>query len=1021
MPRLVSRSSRFARLVLSSSLIAAFATAALADKPPLTFADLMKLRTVDAPQLSRNGEWLVYVATPDRGDPTLVARAVEGDTTHRVPLAVAPRIARGGDWVAARLAPSLEAAERARKAGKKGDDGPKAGLVLLSTADGGLVEEERVKAFAFSADGRWLAYHREKEPDEDRSSEEGEAGEGSVEEAPVEPGTEAAPAVAASPEGAPAEEASTEEASSQPESPAEAGSGGAEAESEASSGKKDEKKKDERVGTTLVLRELASGTETDVPHVDTFAFAEVGATLAYTVAEPGGAGNRLVVHPLGEENDAQSVSAAPRGRYTALTWTHETLASPRLAFVAAVDDEDGEPGDGAVWTWPASREVVSGALVPEGWHVPSTNELAFSRDGERLFLGLRPREPDAGQEGDAGADGHDPTEEGVAGESEAGDGEAGTEEEEPFDPYDFDAILEDRTVDVWHWDDPLINPNQKEAWDDEEKRTYPAVLHLAAERLVPLADREMREVEPADNPRGALGIADVPYLKERTWDGFYVDLYHVDLRDGGRTRIGERLADPDASLSPGGRFVAFYDEPHWYLFDADDGTTRNLTASLDVPFADEDHDYPMPASGYGVGGWVEGDAAVLIYDKFDLWRFPTGGGAPECVTGARGRETRTVYRLIDLDPDEEEIGAGGRLLLTAYDDRRKSRGIAEARADGSSVRALIDEPRTYRVLAKAEDADRLLLTRERYDEFPDLWTADLELGDRRRLSDVNPEVGDFAWGRAELVQWRSADGVPHDGVLIKPGNYREGERYPVVVYYYRFFSQRLHLFNQPVVNHRPSFPVYASHGYAVFLPDIRFEVGRPGLSAVQSLVPGVNKLIEMGIADPDRIGLHGHSWSGYQTAFAITQTDIFAAAVAGAPVSNMTSAYSGIRWGSGLARQFQYEKSQSRLGVSLWEGRDRYIDNSPVFFADRINTPLLIQFGDEDGAVPWYQGIELYLAMRRLGKEAVFLQYRGEDHHLKKYANKLDYSIKMKAFFDHYLKDEAAPDWLADGVPYSGE
>ena len=143
--------------------------------------------------------------------------------------------------------------------------------------------------------------------------------------------------------------------------------------------------------------------------------------------------------------------------------------------------------------------------------------------------------------------------------------------------------------------------------------------------------------------------------------------------------------------------------------------------------------------------------------------------------------------------------------------------------------------------------------------------------------------------------------------------------------------------------------------------------------------------------------------------------------MAGAPVSNMTSAYSGIRWGTGLARQFQYEKSQSRIGGSLWEKPELYIENSPVFYADRINTPLLIQHGDVDGAVPWYQSIELYLAMRRLGKDCIFLQYRDEPHHLKIYANKLDYSIKMKEFFDHYLKGEPAPEWIEKGVPYTGK
>jgi len=271
------------------------------------------------------------------------------------------------------------------------------------------------------------------------------------------------------------------------------------------------------------------------------------------------------------------------------------------------------------------------------------------------------------------------------------------------------------------------------------------------------------------------------------------------------------------------------------------------------------------------------------------------------------------------------------------------------------------------------------------------------------------------------VEWNSVDGIPLQGVLIKPGNYEPGKKYPVVVYFYRFFTQRLHEFNQVVINHRPCFPFYASNGYAVFLPDIRFDVGHPGYAATKCLVPGIQKLIDLGVADPDAIGLHGHSWSGYQTAFVITQTNIFTCAIAGAPVSNMTSAYSGIRWGSGMARQFQYEQSQSRIGGSLWEYPERYIENSPVFFADRINTPLLIQFGDVDGAVPWYQGIELYLAMRRLEKDCVFLQYRAEPHHLQKYSNKLDYTLKMKQYFDHYLKGLPAPDWIKKGIPYRGK
>lgn len=255
-------------------------------------------------------------------------------------------------------------------------------------------------------------------------------------------------------------------------------------------------------------------------------------------------------------------------------------------------------------------------------------------------------------------------------------------------------------------------------------------------------------------------------------------------------------------------------------------------------------------------------------------------------------------------------------------------------------------------------------------------------------------------------------------MVLTPDGYDATKRYPVLVYYYEQFSDRLYNFNQMKVNHRPNFPFYLGQDYVVFLPDIRFREGAPGPSATESLLPGIDRLIELGIADPKAIGLHGHSWSGYQTAFVVTETDRFAAAVAGAPVSNMTSAYSGIRWQTGLARQFQYETGQSRIGPSMFENLAPYIKNSPVFFADRINTPMVIQFGDKDGAVPWEQGIELYLAMRRLNKDVVMLHYEGEDHHLARFANKLDYSIKMLEFFNHYLKGEPAPSWWLQGQPY---
>ena len=915
----------------------------------LTFEDLMKFRQITTPVISADGGWIAYTLNPDRGDGEAVVQSTTSDTEHRIERGTDPEISDDGRWAACAISPTLEAQEEAQEKSGEDEDKPEKGLSLLDLRSGFEERIEKVEVFAFSEDGRWLAYqhYEKKTADED-------------------------------------EEAET-------------------AESEAEEGEENQEKEELKIGTTLKLRDLTTGEETVVEHVEDFAFAEEAPFMAYSVSAPEGDGNGVFVVDLGgDEIASNTLHQTPRGRYTHLTWADE---ANHVAFVAAVLDDEGEPGDAEVWYWAGTGEASPAASrsdAPDGYTVPSKNELQWSRDGGRLYFGFKPSADDDEEVEEKGEDGEEP----------------------PFDPYDFEALLDKREVDVWHWDDPRIIPNQKERWEEYEKdRVFLAVFHVGSGRVVPLADPEMPDVEPSDNPHAALGFSDVPYLKEITWDGTFEDLYVVDLETGERELVRERLAtgrSSSGSLSPDGKHVLYYDDKDWHLFDVQRGLTRNLTEGLGVPFADEDHDYPMDPPGYGHSEWYSDSSGVLIYDKYDIWRFNVDDQPARLLTDGIGRKQKTVFRVIDVDPEEEVISADRPLLLSAYHDLEKHDAIYSASHGGKLERLYGTDNHRVDVVAKAEDADRILFTRERYDEFPDLWTTNLEFKNARKLTDANPQIDDYAWGHAELVEWSSADGVPLQGILIKPGNYDPDKRYPVLVYYYRFFSQRLHRFNQPVVNHRPSFPVYASNGYAVFLPDIRFTIGRPGPSATKCLVPGVQKLIDMGVADPKAVGLHGHSWSGYQTAFVITETDIFAAAVAGAPVSNMTSAYSGIRWGTGLARQFQYEKSQSRLGGSLWETPELYIENSPVFFADRINTPLLIQFGDEDGAVPWYQGIELYLACRRLEKNCIFLQYRGEPHHLKKYPNKLDYSIKMKEFFDHWLKGVPAPAWMTDGVPYRG-
>jgi dipeptidyl aminopeptidase/acylaminoacyl peptidase len=743
-------------------------------------------------------------------------------------------------------------------------------------------------------------------------------------------------------------------------------------------------------GARLVVRMMDGGQTYDIRQAGSFAWSEHAPLLAVSIAGPDSMSTELRVADFsGGAPTFTTVHSAPGHTYEQITWTGRHAAEARLAFAAgAKSDKNNQPGEVYLWGKGGLTNVDVSGNLPAGFAIPLDGSLAFDRSGDRLFVGVRPQSENNEVERDTTAAGL----------------------------FSVDEILHDRTVNVWHYDDPRIHTQQRQVWRNEERATSPVIYHIAQDRAVVPENLERRFPTSVDNPRTILATDASPHFRDITHEGFFNDIYAIDLETGREQTVIERLSG-GAQLSPDGRYALYFRDEAWHVFDVETGQTRNLTGGMAVGFAREEHDRPSDRPGYGIAGWVEG-GHVLINDRYDVWQVALDGSSATRITN--GRSDQRVFRVVNTDREQDEYRQGEAMLLRAFHDRNKDTGFYRAHAGRSGTQMLIGDDARFDFVAQARDADRLIFTRQTYTEFPDLWATGPDFRNATRITDVNPQTAEFKWGTAELIEWHDIDGIPTQGIVVKPEDFDPSRTYPVIVYYYEQYSQRLHDFNRPQINHRPAFAFYAGQDYVLFLPDINFEIGRPGYSATKSIIPGVHRLIEMGIADPDRIGLHGHSWSGYMTAFVVTQTDLFRTAIAGAPVSNMTSAYTGIRWGSGLARLFQYETGQSRLGVSMWENRQPYIDNSPVFFADRINTPLLLIHGDDDGAVPWYQSIEMYLAMRRLGKEAVFLHYRGEDHHPGTYPNRLDWALKMKEWFDHYLKDKPAA-WIEEGVLYAGE
>jgi dipeptidyl aminopeptidase/acylaminoacyl peptidase len=377
---------------------------------------------------------------------------------------------------------------------------------------------------------------------------------------------------------------------------------------------------------------------------------------------------------------------------------------------------------------------------------------------------------------------------------------------------------------------------------------------------------------------------------------------------------------------------------------------------------------------------------------------------------------------LDRSDDEEDRGIDPAkpLLLRAENLETRDTGFYSLPRieKGAAAKKLITGAKAYRAISKARDADVVLMTETTFHDQPDLFVTDSNFDAPKKVTNANPQQAELLWGTSEMMSFRSDDGVPLQGVLFKPEGFDAKKKYPMIVYIYERLSQNLNTFVPPRPGHSINISYYVSNGYLVLTPDIVYTTGHPGQSALKCVLPAIEAMVEKGFVDRQHIGFQGHSWGGYQGAYLITQTNIFAAAETGAPVANMISAYDGIRWGPGLPRQFQYEKTQSRIGGTLWERPMQFIENSPIFSLDRVTTPVMIIANDADDAVPWYQGIEMFLGLRRLGKEAYLFNYNGEPHHLNRRPNQKDYTMRMQQFFDHYLKGGPTPEWMEKGVPY---
>jgi dipeptidyl aminopeptidase/acylaminoacyl peptidase len=581
-------------------------------------------------------------------------------------------------------------------------------------------------------------------------------------------------------------------------------------------------------------------------------------------------------------------------------------------------------------------------------------------------------------------------------------------------------------VDVWHYKDDYLQPVQLKNLDNDLKRNYLAVYHLETGTLKQLASKEIPQVIQTDEGDGDtfIGVTDFGKRIESQWTGNTLkDIYAIDPVTGNKKLVKANL-DWQVYPSSTGKYIVWYDRKARNYFAYDGETENNITKSIKVPLWDEEFDNPDDPPPYGIMGWQEGDSALYVYDKFDIWKVdPSGVKAPAIYSLPYGRQIKSTVRYVRLDPEEKFIKYAQPMAFRIFSEQDKTSFYHfEQNTGNTKISSKIGEGRySFNSLQKAKDNFQIIYTKENYNQPADVYARGINAGEvmtEKKLSAINLQQLNYYWGTAELFKWKAYDGKETEGIVYKPENFSPLQKYPMIAYFYETLSDGLHNYIAPAPTpSRLNIPFFVSRGYVVFAPDIHYGTGHPAKDAYNYIVSGTRTLIAKGFIDSTKVGLQGQSWGGIQVAQVITQTNLFKAAWAGAPVANMTSAYGGIRWGSGLNRQFQYEKSQSRIGATLWEKPNLYIENSPLFNLPKVNTPLVIMANDADDAVPWYQGIELFTGMRRLGKKVWMLNYNGEAHNLVERKNRKDIQIREQQFFDWLLKGEKPAKWITDGVP----
>ena len=933
--------------------------------------------------LSNDGKFLAYSVNPQEGDGVLYLQSVQGDAKMAIPRGYTAQFSDNSQYLVLRIKPSFQETRDARVKKKKPDEMPKDTLCYVALNSMKTVKIPRLKSFKLPDDsGVWLACLLEKSlPDLTPKAKAELDSAARLKQlfatadsilriadsirlkgmeakmkgmSVLQPKRDARPAAPKAPED-PIEE-----------------------------------------GTDLLLINMETGKQETYKLVTEYFFNIKGTSLIIETSKKTGDATvkatvqKLELNNLSKKtifqsfNDAKGYRMDEMGKQLAFVAERDSAAKSLQKFYKLYYYKDGM--DTAVMI---ADNSIKGLPAKQG--ISENAQISFSKSGKHLFFGTAPILP-----------------------------------VKDTTLPEFERV----SVDVWHYNDDYLQPQQLRNLEFELRKSFAARYDFDKKEMVSLANPAYRNLILTQEGDGsvAYGIADAGKRVAAQWQGFTLnDLIAVDPITGATSLIQK---DFKGNVFPSytGKYLLQYDErkKQYSAYDAEKKATVRVAKDITVPLYDVDNDVPDDPNAYGVMGWLENDAAVFIYDQYDIWQVDPSGVKPSiCITGGLGRKNKISYRNIVLDRDEKFIKPGQQFLYGSFNETTKGSGL-QWHTLGTALQPAATYPVRLSSAIKAKDAAVLSFGSETYAHASDIRvvpaTAD-QFADAKNLPgkslfQPNPQQANYNWGTAELFKWKAYTGKETEGIVYKPEDFDPKKKYPMIVYFYERSSDGLYSYQAPSPTpSRLNIPFFVSRGYIVFVPDIWYKTGYPGQGAYDHILSGTRAVVKQGYVDSTKIGLQGQSWGGYQIVYLITKTNLYAAAWAGAPVANMTSAYGGIRWGSGLNRQFQYEKTQSRIGATLWEKPNLYLENSALFSLPKVKTPLVVMANDADDAVPWYQGIEMFTGLRRLGKPVWMLNYNNEAHNLIERKNRKDIQIREQQFFDYLLKGEKPAKWIAEGVP----